>query len=189
MNQTIAEPARTLPVVRASGLWVGGRATGFAAVISIAVGACAAFATAAVQSYPTKPIRMLVPYTPGGPTDLVGRAVAQRLQVALGQQVVVDNRAGGGVIAVEIAARAAPDGHTILLGTPGQLVNLPLLARQLPFDTLRDPPTDGTGGAEEEVADRIRCHRQQVMLFSVAKTGLSPSTEEQRPQSAGSGES
>lgn len=86
------------------------------------------------ESYPSKPVRMVIPYTPGGPTDLVGRAVAQRLQAALGQQIVVDNRAGGGgVIGTEIVARAAPDGHTLLLGTPGQLVLLPLLSDKLPY--------------------------------------------------------
>ena len=96
-------------------------------------------AAATAQPYPGKPIRMLIPYTPGGPTDLVGRWIAQRLQAVFGQQVVVDNRAGGGgVIAVEIAARAAPDGHTLLLATPGQLVILPLLMTNLPFDTQRD---------------------------------------------------
>jgi len=90
------------------------------------------FATA--QSYPTKPVRMVIPYTPGGPTDLVGRAIAQRLQQALGQQIVVDNRAGGGgVIGTDIVAHAAPDGHTLLLGTPGQLVLLPLLTVKLPY--------------------------------------------------------
>jgi tripartite-type tricarboxylate transporter receptor subunit TctC len=94
---------------------------------------------AQAQPFPTKPIRMVIPYTPGGPTDLVGRALAQRLQAAFGQQVVVDNRAGGGgVIAVEIVAKAAPDGYTLLLGTPGQLVLLPLLETKLPFDAQRD---------------------------------------------------
>ena len=88
----------------------------------------------AAQSYPGKPVRLVIPYTPGGPTDLVGRAIAQRLQAALGQQIVVDNRAGGGgVIGTEIVARAAPDGHTLLLGTPGQLVLLPLLSDKLPY--------------------------------------------------------
>ena len=96
-------------------------------------------AAATAQPYPGKPIRMLIPSTPGGPTDLVGRWIAQRLQAVFGQQVVVDNRAGGGgVIAVEIAARAAPDGLTLLLATPGQLVILPLLMTNLPFDTQRD---------------------------------------------------
>lgn len=91
------------------------------------------------HAYPSRPVRMLIPYTPGGPTDFVGRAIAQRLQKPLGQQVVVDNRpGGGGVIATEIVARASPDGHTLLLGTPGQLVTLPLLASTLPYDALSD---------------------------------------------------
>src|SRR4051794_32345067 len=83
---------------------------------------------AAPAQYPAKPLRLVIPYTPGGPTDFVGRAIAGKLQEALGQQVIVDNRAGaGGVIATELVARAAPDGYTLLLGTPGQLVTLPLL--------------------------------------------------------------
>jgi len=94
---------------------------------------------ASAQTYPQRPIRMVIPYTPGGPTDLVGRMLAQRLQDALGQQVVVDNRAGGGgVIGTEIVARATPDGHTLFLGTPGQLVTLPLLVAKLPYDAVAD---------------------------------------------------
>ena len=109
-------------------------------LLSAGLAAACAFATAATaQPYPSKPIRMLIPYTPGGPTDLVGRAIGQRLQTAFGQQIIVDNRSGGGgVIAVEIVAKAAPDGYTILLATPGQLVILPLLAVNLPFEPLRD---------------------------------------------------
>jgi len=94
---------------------------------------------AAAQTYPSRPVRMLIPYTPGGPTDFVGRAIAQRLQKPLGQQVIVDNRpGGGGVIATEIVAKANPDGHTLLFATPGQLITLPLLANKLPYDTFRD---------------------------------------------------
>ena len=94
---------------------------------------------AAAQTYPSRPVRMLIPYTPGGPTDFVGRAIAQRLQKPLGQQVIVDNRpGGGGVIATEIVAKANPDGHTLLFATPGQLITLPLLAPKLPYDTFRD---------------------------------------------------
>jgi len=100
---------------------------------------CAASTTSAAAEYPTKPIRLVIPYTPGGPTDLVGRAIASKLQDALGQQVIVDNRAGGGgVIATEIVARAPADGYTLLLGTPGQLVTLPLLTAKLPYDAVRD---------------------------------------------------
>ncbi len=105
-----------------------------AAGLTMASAALAAVAPCAAQGYPTRPVRMVIPYTPGGPTDLVGRTVAQRLQSALGQQIVIDNRAGGGgVIGTEIVARAAPDGHTLLLGTPGQLVLLPLLTDKLPY--------------------------------------------------------
>ena len=105
-----------------------------AAAIALAVGAAASSSPAAAQSYPSRPVRLVVPYTPGGPTDLVARALAQRLQPVLGQQVVVDNRAGGGgVIGTDIVAKSAPDGHTLLLGTPGQLVLLPLLADKLPY--------------------------------------------------------
>ena len=94
---------------------------------------------AAAETFPSKPLRMVIPYTPGGPTDLVGRALAAKMQEAFGQQVIVDNRAGaGGIIATEIVARAAADGYTMLLGTPGQLVTLPLLKPQLPYDVVRD---------------------------------------------------
>ena len=96
-------------------------------------------AAPAAPDFPAKPLRLVIPYTPGGPTDLVGRALAARLQDALGQQVIVDNRAGGGgVIATEIVARAPGDGYTLLLGTPGQLVTLPLLTAGLPYDAVRD---------------------------------------------------
>jgi tripartite-type tricarboxylate transporter receptor subunit TctC len=91
------------------------------------------------ENYPSKSLRMVIPYTPGGPTDLVGRALGAKLQDEFGQQVIVDNRSGGGgVIATEIVARAAPDGYTVLLGTPGQLVTLPLLSPGLPYDAVRD---------------------------------------------------
>src|SRR4051794_1202966 len=100
---------------------------------------CNSVAASAADDYPSKPLRLVIPYTPGGPTDLVGRAVASKLQDALGQQLIVDNRAGGaGVIATEIVARSPADGYTLLLGTPGQLVTLPLLMHKLPYDAVRD---------------------------------------------------
>src|SRR5476651_2594521 len=74
-------------------------------------------AEAQTQTYPTKPIRMIVAYPPGGGTDIVGRMVAQKLSENIGQTVVIDNRGGAaGNIGSEIAARSAPDGYTILMG-------------------------------------------------------------------------
>jgi tripartite-type tricarboxylate transporter receptor subunit TctC len=91
------------------------------------------------QSYPTKPIRLVITYPPGGNTDLVGRALAQKLSELLGQQVVVDNRGGaGGVLGTMITAQAAPDGYTIMLGTSAGMVINPLLSRKLTYDPVRD---------------------------------------------------
>ena len=82
---------------------------------------------------------MIVPSPPGGAPDILGRTVAQKLSEALGQQVVVDNRAGGsGLIGAEAVARAAPDGHTILLGATTLLAIMPNLRKNLPYDVKRD---------------------------------------------------
>lgn len=91
------------------------------------------------QSYPTKPVRVVVPYAPGGSVDLVARMVGQKLGEALGQQFVIDNRSGaGGNIGTEYVARAAPDGYTLLVGTSNALaVNVHLYAK-LPFDSVKD---------------------------------------------------
>jgi tripartite-type tricarboxylate transporter receptor subunit TctC len=94
--------------------------------------------TTAAQTYPAKPIRFIVPFAPGGSTDLLARFLAPRLTEALGQPVIVDNRGGaGGVIGAELAARAPADGYTIVLGSPGPLTINPNLQRT-PYDTLRD---------------------------------------------------
>jgi len=103
--------------------------------------AVAAFCAPGVfaQSYPTKPIRMVITYPPGGNTDLVGRAMAGKLSELVGQQVVVDNRGGaGGVLGTMITAHAAPDGYTIMLGTSAGMVVNPLLSSKLPYDALKD---------------------------------------------------
>ena len=90
------------------------------------------------QTYPTRPIRFIVPFAAGGGTDLVARTLAQRLYDALGQPVIVDNRTGAsGVIGTEAAARAAPDGYTIMIATPTFTVNPSLMAK-LPYDALKD---------------------------------------------------
>jgi len=96
-------------------------------------------ATALAQSYPTKPIRFVVPFAPGGSTDTLARTIGQKLSASLGQQVVVDNRSGAnGNIGMEIVARAAPDGHTIVLGYIANLAIGPGLYAKLPFDPVRD---------------------------------------------------
>lgn len=85
---------------------------------------------AAVTAYPTRPVRVIVPYAAGGSSDLIARLVSQRLSERLGQQFVVDNRAGGGtLIGTDIAAHAAADGHTLLVATPPLVVNPTLYAR------------------------------------------------------------
>lgn len=91
------------------------------------------------QAYPTRPIRFIVPFAPGGSTDTLARTIGQKLSDALGQQVVVDNRSGGnGNIGMEIVARAAPDGYTIVLGYIANLAIGPSLYAKLPFDPVRD---------------------------------------------------
>jgi tripartite-type tricarboxylate transporter receptor subunit TctC len=109
--------------------------------LALSVTILAAFlpAVSSAQNYPTRPVRLVITYPPGGTTDFVGRPVAQKMSELLGQQVVVDNRGGaGGVIGTMIVAHAPPDGYTLLLGTSsGMLIN-PLLQSKLPYDGFRD---------------------------------------------------
>jgi tripartite-type tricarboxylate transporter receptor subunit TctC len=89
--------------------------------------------------YPTKPIRLIAPFPPGGTTDVLCRIVAQKLTEALGRQVVVENRPGAsGNIGHEVVAKAPPDGYTLLLTSKGALVNNPLMYKRIPFDPHRD---------------------------------------------------
>ena len=98
-----------------------------------------ATSTGSGQAYPSRPIRMIVPYPPGGSTDPAGRLFAAWLSDALGQPVVVDNRPGAGAtIGHGMGAKATPDGYTILLGTSGGLASGPALAPKLPYDPVRD---------------------------------------------------
>ena len=91
------------------------------------------------QTYPSKPIRLVVPYSAGTTTDVLGRLYAQKLSENLGQAIIVENRAGaGGNIAGEAVAKAAPDGYTITLSTSAVHATNPALYGKLPFDTLRD---------------------------------------------------
>ena len=100
--------------------------------------ACLA-AAAPAQDYPTRPVRLIVPYPPGGPTDFVGRTVAQKLSEALGQQVVVDNRPGAAaMIGHDLGAKATPDGYTLLFATGGGMVIAPLVAPKPLYDAAKD---------------------------------------------------
>ena len=106
-------------------------------------GACALASTAAAQGpaagYPTRPIRMVAPASAGGPVDVIARALAVSLAEVLGQQIVVDNRAGAaGLIGADIVAKAAPDGYTLLMGFSGPLAIVPHLVKQVPYDTNKD---------------------------------------------------
>jgi tripartite-type tricarboxylate transporter receptor subunit TctC len=101
---------------------------------------------AVAQQYPSRPIRMIVPYPPGGSTDPTGRAFAQWLSDALGQSVVVDNRPGAGAtIGHGLGAKATPDGYTILLGTSGGLATSPALGAKLSYDPVKDFSPIGLG--------------------------------------------
>jgi len=95
-------------------------------------------ASAQAQAWPVRPVRLVVPFPPGGPADAIGRALADRLSGIWGQPVVVDNRAGaGGNIGAEHVARSAPDGYTLLLAASSHVQNATLY-RHLPYDALRD---------------------------------------------------
>ena len=98
----------------------------------------AAAAPSVAADYPSRPLRLLVPFPPGGGVDLLARLLGSRLGETLGQQVVVDNRAGGGgIIATDIAAKAPADGYTLLLGFIGPLAISPTISK-LPYDPVRD---------------------------------------------------
>ena len=152
---------------------------------------CAGLCVNAVaqSQYPTKPIRLVVPYPPGGPTDFVGRAVSAKLTEYLGQQVVVDNRPGAGtVIGSELIARAAPDGYNLLFGTGGGTFLAPLILPKVPYDPQKDfapvamlvmspqvlvvHPSVGANSVKELIA--VAKARPGKMNFSSVGTGTSP---------------
>ena len=108
------------------GLWI------VAAVVALSGG------SALAQTYPARPIRLVVGFTPGGGVDINARLLAPKLTEFLGQQVIVENRPGAGTnIANELVAKSAPDGYTLLINTPAVAINMSLY-RKLPYDTLRD---------------------------------------------------
>jgi len=103
------------------------------------IGALAAGGGAVAQDYPARPIRMVIPFSAGGATDVPGRIIAQKLSAALGQQVIIDNRPGaGGVIGSHIVAKAQPDGHTMLLTGTAFALAPTIYHGKLAFDPIRD---------------------------------------------------
>ena len=96
-------------------------------------------ATAVAQDYPAKPIRFVVPYAPGGNTDILSRLIGQRLSAAWGQQVIIDNRPGAaGTVGAELVARAPADGYTLIMGSFGNIIVANSLYKKLKYDPLKD---------------------------------------------------
>lgn len=118
-----------------------------ALALMFAVFATAGMTGAAAQDYPSRPIRLICPYNPGGGADIFSRTVGQKMSEYLGQLIVVDNRAGAnGGIGTALVAKANPDGYTILLGNSGPMTVNPNLYRKVPYDPIRDfaPISQGT---------------------------------------------
>lgn len=120
-----------------NGFLSGVSAVALAAVFITADVAAQAPSTGSGRAYPNRPVRVLVPLTPGGGADIIARVVSQRLTETMGQQFVVDNRPGaGGSVAYELAAKSSPDGHTLAFAT-GSMVSAQLMSK-MSYDTLRD---------------------------------------------------
>ena len=106
---------------------------GVAGILSLAA------VPAAAQNFPSKPVKMIMPYPGGGPTDILGRLIGQKLSEAWGQNVIIDNRpGGGGMIGGQLAAKSPPDGYTLYLGGVTTLVLATFLQKNMPFDPQRD---------------------------------------------------
>jgi len=111
------------------------RREGFAALLALLV----CVGPAAAQTYPSKPIRVINPWTPGGPADLVARPIMQKLSEALGQPIVIENRAGAnGVIGSNLVAKAPPDGYTLLFSHVGPIAISPAIQADMPYDPVKD---------------------------------------------------
>ena len=110
-----------------------------AVTLAAALAVAGAAHAATLDNYPVKPIRLVVPFTPGGSTDILARVVAKQITDTFGQQCIIDNRPGaGGTIGMEIAARSAPDGYTLVMGHIGTLAVNPALYPKLSYDPLKD---------------------------------------------------
>ena len=109
------------------------------ALVLIPAGSARAQAASAAPAWPTKPLRFIVPYPPGGPLDTTARLLAEKVRPALGQQVIVENKSGaGGNIGADIVAKAAPDGNTLVMGAVATHAINPWLFAAIPYDAVRD---------------------------------------------------
>lgn len=147
--------------------------------------AAAAFAHAAyAQQYPTRPVRMIVPFAPGGPTDVIARVVAAKLSESFAQQVVVDNRAGaGGNIGIGLVANASADGYTILMVSSSYVVN-PGLYKKIPYDPYKSfAPVSNVAASPnvftahpsspvKSIADLINAAKSNPGKFSIGTPGI-----------------
>jgi tripartite-type tricarboxylate transporter receptor subunit TctC len=158
-----------------------------AAILAISGGMLPDHAIA--QTYPTKAIRLIVPFPPGGSTDLVGRVLGAKLGEAFNQQVIVENRAGAsGMIGNELVARAAPDGHTLIMGTIGAMSVVTSLYKSVPYDATRDfAPITLTGNVENLLVVHpsvpvrnvkeliaLAASKPGILIFASSGTGNAP---------------
>mgnify|MGYP003340213957 CR=1 FL=1 len=140
---------------------------------------------ATAADYPTRPIRYVVGFAPGGSSDVVSRLMAQRLSPILGQQVVVENKPGvNGMLGADAVAKAAPDGHMIWMGTMVQLSN-DLLDRKMPFDPVKDLiPVIGLVDAGSMFVNSMQFPArtlQELLVAARATPGPAPTREEASP--------
>src|SRR3954447_8246806 len=139
---------------------------------------------ALAQEYPTKPVRMVVPFAPGGPTDVIARLIAQKLSEAWGHQVVIDNRAGaGGNIGMALGAGSAPDGYTLTIVSSSYVVN-PSLYAKIPYDPYKSflPVTNAAASpnvftvhpstAAKTMQDLVALAKSNPGKFSIATPGV-----------------
>jgi tripartite-type tricarboxylate transporter receptor subunit TctC len=141
------------------------------------------------QTYPTKPIRIIVPFAPGGPSDVMARVVGQRMSAILGQQLFVENRGGaGGTLGARAAAQAEPDGYTLMLGTTSVLVVAPAVYRNVGYDPLKSfAPIAALGTTSSlfvlhpevparTVQEFVALAKQQPGKFSFSSPGIGSSS-------------
>jgi tripartite-type tricarboxylate transporter receptor subunit TctC len=143
---------------------------------SVAVSLAVISSVGSAQSYPTKSIRMIVPFAAGGPTDVIARMVGQKVTESLGQAVVIDNRGGsGGNIGADMVAKAAPDGYTLLMGIVSTQAINPSLYSKMPYDAVKDfAPVTLTGAATIVLATHPGVQARtlkEVIALAKAKPG------------------